>query len=297
LESTESGEIMVVKSKNKNLNQSINISESLEEEASRNFFLCGALQNTLDRGLHGLNEFPKLLRQLMERKAWYNIYVEQVHRSVHFDKHKNPDDTLNDRLNFLDFITHRMPEGLQTKPELIERLLRDDRETLEMFRQIIYPADKLGELNMFKQSLTVIDVDSDEFKSKSKSIQSSIIAVYGNPKTGRIGAPEIIKCLYTQNLISLKFAAKLGAYRPTKKQKILINDAVVQIQRLLENHPFPDDEEGKKYLKEKINKMVQKILNENLRLLPNNPQEMAKMIQEYFNRTQQEELIKSLQKK
>jgi hypothetical protein len=284
---------MVVKSKNKSPNQSLNKSESFEEEASRNFFLCGALQNTLDRGLHGLNEFPKLLRQLIERKAWYNISVAQVHKTVRFDKHKNPDGTLDDRLNFLEFITHRMPEGLQTKPELIERLLRDDPETLEMFRQIIYPASD----NLFKQSSKTTDLDSSEFPLKGKSTQSYHRAVYGNPQTGRIGAPQIIKTLCTQNLISLRIAAKLGAYQPSYEQKILIDHAVVEIQRLLENHPCPDDEKGKKSLKEKINKKVKKILNENLRLIPNNPQEMAKMIQEYFNSTQQEELIKSLQKK
>lgn len=92
--------------------------------ARENYLLTVAFARTVKGGETGLSEAPKVLRKLIRRRAWENIYSEPTKQMVRFN-------------SIREWIEAYPPEGLNTKPQVIEALIKDDADLMVEFKTLI----------------------------------------------------------------------------------------------------------------------------------------------------------------
>jgi hypothetical protein len=229
---------------------SITSDDDDHEVAVKNYIVASNVKSRVRAGQGEIGVLAEFLDQMIQYKCWEKLYVHQTRTYVAFDLHKRADGTNDDQLNFLDFIRAYLPEGLHSTPEVIERLIKDDPETLERFRQLAY-ASRQGERN----DIATSGIEGPKLENVAADrTQKRYRAVHGDTN-GREGAPPIIRDLYKQELINLDLAAKLGAKNPDSDRATKISAAVTEIEELVDSG-IPESKQGKKEFRQKVNQTV-----------------------------------------
>lgn len=95
-------------------------------KAKENYLLTLSFAKTVKGGERGLSELPEILRGIIERRPWEEIYIEPTGQTVKF-------------ANIREWIEAYPPEGLNAKVSTIEALIKDDPELLLEFRKLAAP--------------------------------------------------------------------------------------------------------------------------------------------------------------
>jgi hypothetical protein len=79
-----------------------------------------------------IDNIPGLIEQLLAEDLWKNVYVEETEQTVTYER-------------FEDFITTPPPEGLGTKIKVLERLIGNDKKSLDLLNAALQgkPGQKL----------------------------------------------------------------------------------------------------------------------------------------------------------
>lgn len=96
----------------------------MDIEARENYLLSISFAKTVKGGERGLSQVPQVLKGIIKRRAWENIHCEPTNQMVHF-------------ANIKEWIEAYPPEGLDTKPSVIEALIKDDDELSSEFQKLI----------------------------------------------------------------------------------------------------------------------------------------------------------------
>ena len=104
-------------------------------EARENYLLTISLSKIVKGGERGLSSLPDSIRKAINRRIWENIYCEPTKTTVKFNTMR-------------EWIEAYPPEGLHTKPAIIEALIRDDPALVIEFKQLMRGKlnDKAGNL-------------------------------------------------------------------------------------------------------------------------------------------------------
>jgi hypothetical protein len=93
-------------------------------EARENYLLTISLSKIVKGGARGLSSLPDSIRKAIKRRIWENIYCEPTKTTVKFNTMR-------------EWIEAYPPEGLHTKPAIIEALIRDDPALVIEFKQLM----------------------------------------------------------------------------------------------------------------------------------------------------------------
>ena len=93
-------------------------------EARENYLLTISLSKIVKGGERGLSSLPDSIRKAIKRRIWENIYCEPTKTTVKFNTMR-------------EWIEAYPPEGLHTKPAIIESLIRDDPALVIEFKQLM----------------------------------------------------------------------------------------------------------------------------------------------------------------
>jgi hypothetical protein len=93
-------------------------------EARENYLLTVSLSRIVEGGERGLSSLPDSIRKAIKRRIWENIYCEPTKTIVKFNTMR-------------EWIEAYQPEGLHTKPAIIEALIRDDSALVIEFKQLM----------------------------------------------------------------------------------------------------------------------------------------------------------------
>ena len=93
-------------------------------EARENYLLTVSLSKIVKGGERGLSSLPDSIRKAIKRRIWENIYCEPTKTTVKFNTMR-------------EWIEAYPPEGLHTKPAIIEALIRDDPALVIEFKQLM----------------------------------------------------------------------------------------------------------------------------------------------------------------
>ena len=93
-------------------------------EARENYLLTISLSKIVKGGERGLSSLPDSIRKAIKRRIWENIYCEPTKTTVKFNTMR-------------EWIEAYPPEGLHTKPAIIEALIRDDPALVIEFKQLM----------------------------------------------------------------------------------------------------------------------------------------------------------------
>ena len=93
-------------------------------EARENYLLTISLSKIVEGGARGLSSLPDSIRKAIKRRIWENIYCEPTKTTVRFNTMR-------------EWIEAYPPEGLHTKPAIIEALIRDDPALVIEFKQLM----------------------------------------------------------------------------------------------------------------------------------------------------------------
>lgn len=93
-------------------------------EARENYLLTVSLSKIVKGGERGLSSLPDSIRKAIKRRIWENIYCEPTKTTIKFNTMR-------------EWIEAYPPEGLHTKPAIIEALIRDDPALVIEFKQLM----------------------------------------------------------------------------------------------------------------------------------------------------------------
>lgn len=82
-----------------------------------------ALAQACARASHCFDNVPKLIVEIIKNELWKNFVVEESQKEVTYTK-------------FEDFVTAKVPNGLETTMKMLENLCRDDPDALSSLTQV-----------------------------------------------------------------------------------------------------------------------------------------------------------------
>ena len=133
--------------------------------------LVDALSSALDRGGHGLNNAPTLLRRLLEEGSWREFETSRGEVVQH--------------ARFADFILTPPLKGLGADVDLVRRIVKDDIETLDLLDQALQNPVGRPEMNNIIQDKAPQGTSQDRALRK---LRQDAPDLHAEVLTGRLSA-------------------------------------------------------------------------------------------------------------
>lgn len=165
----------------------------LHEKAHKNFISTDGLTKDIRMQTFSLS-IATQFKRLIERQAWYCIYIPNLSKYVSFNKHKLPSGELDHRANFLDWVRAAQHDGgLHFDQTKLDELLKGT-EAWKVYRQLMDGSDQ--------DSNTYNFLDSEYF-SKIDDKPKSINVRIDEPEETAIKLLEHYKGKNLEKLIDL----------------------------------------------------------------------------------------------
>lgn len=169
------------------------IDHDQHEQAHKNFISTDGLIKDIRMQTFSMS-IATQFKKLIERQAWYYIYIPNISKYVSFNKHKLPSGELDHKANFLDWLRAAEDNGgLHFEPTKLDALLKGT-EAWEVYQQF------MGESNQNTNSHKFLD--SQDF-SKIDDTPRSINVKIDEPEETAIKLLEHYKGKNLEKLINM----------------------------------------------------------------------------------------------
>ncbi len=271
--------------------------QSQHDEAAVHFVRIGSIVEDLREEELELPKLPQKIKEAIEQKVWYRIYIQPLGKYVAFDKHRLSNGELDHQANFLDWVrASHMDGGLHYKPEKLENLLKNT-EAWEVYTQLMSQTSQESHTVSEEKADQQFPNSSDNISNKggklpSKNTLSTHRAIYGDGKK-RFAAPMIVRQAVEEGLLAKRLAVKLNPAHPTQKQQEKVDRAVGLLARLVEHTANQSKTVRRRLIREKL----KSILEDTSKL---NSQPIEKTVEELVQQhgsNQLKQIIQQLRKK